>query len=183
MPERPTLYTVRLILRPHLMSDVDAVQAIINDKDVVSPLSVVVPYPYTRENAVEWISKRPEYYEKTGSPQFAIVQKDGRFTGGIGLVLKKEDESAEIGYWIGKQYWGQGYCTEAASAVVKYGFEVLGLHRIHAYHMTRNPASGRVMQKIGMQHEGYLRQAMKKWGVFEDIEVYAILKSDYFSNK
>ncbi len=58
----------------------------------------------------------------------------------------------------------RGYCTEAAEAVVWYGFEVLGLNRIYACHFKRNPASGRVVRKIGMTHEGCLRQHVKKWG-------------------
>jgi RimJ/RimL family protein N-acetyltransferase len=62
---------------------------------------------------------------------------------------------------------------------VQYGFETAGLNRIHASHLTRNPASGRVMQKIGMQHEGKLRQHVRKWEVFEDLEIYGLLKSDY----
>ncbi|MBU2608357.1 MAG: GNAT family N-acetyltransferase, partial [Chloroflexi bacterium] len=63
-----------------------------------------------------------------------------------------------------------------------YGFEVLGLNRIHARHFTRNPASGRVMQKIGMTHEGSLRQHIKKWGQLEGLEVCGILRSEYYGN-
>jgi RimJ/RimL family protein N-acetyltransferase len=66
---------------------------------------------------------------------------------------------------------------------VTYGFETLALHRIHAYHMTRNPASGRVMQKIGMRYEGCLRQHICKWGVFEDAAVYGILKSEFDASR
>jgi ribosomal-protein-alanine N-acetyltransferase len=180
MPERPTLYTERLILRPHSVWDADDLQKLINDKDVAST-TLNIPHPYTLEDAIDFLSKREGSYEETGSPQFAIAHKDGYFIGGIGMSLNKEHENAEIGYWIGKPYWGKGYCTEAASAVVKYGFEVMGLNRIHATHMTRNPASGRVMQKIGMKYEGHLRQNKKKWDKFEDMELYGILKSEYFA--
>jgi RimJ/RimL family protein N-acetyltransferase len=115
------------------------------------------------------------------SVQFAITHREkGFLIGGIGLNnINKEHENAELGYWIGKPYWGKGYCTEAARTVLKYGFEVMRLNRIHANHYTRNPASGRVMQKIGMKHEGHLRQHVKKWGKFEDSEVYGILRSEY----
>ena len=81
----------------------------------------------------------------------------------------------------GRLYWEQGYCTEAAEAVLRYGFEVLGLNRIESRHFKRNPASGRVMQKIDMKHEGLLRQAYKKWGKYEDWEIYAILKDEYYN--
>ena len=179
MTERPTLYTERLILRPHTVWDADELQKLIDDKDIAST-TLNIPHPYTLEDAIDFLSKREENYETTGSPQFAITHKDGFFIGGIGLNVNKEHENAELGYWIGKSYWGKGYCAEAACAVVKYGFEVLGLNRIHATHMTRNPASGRVMQKIGMKHEGHLRQDKKKWDKFEDMELYSILKSEHF---
>jgi RimJ/RimL family protein N-acetyltransferase len=179
MTERPTLYTERLILRPHSLWDADDLQKLINDKDIAST-TLNIPYPYTLEDAIEWLGQREEKFKSTGSPQFAITHKDGYFIGGIGLDVNKEHKNAELGYWIGKICWRKGYCTEAAVAVVKYGFEVMGLNRIYATHMTRNPASGRVMQKIGMKHEGHLRQDKKKWDKFEDMELYGILKSEYF---
>jgi ribosomal-protein-alanine N-acetyltransferase len=178
MSERPTLETDRLILRPHSLWDADEMQKLIDDKEIAAT-TLNIPHPYTLEDAIEWLGQREEKFESTGAPQFAITHKDGYFIGGIGLNLSKEHENAELGYWIGKRFWSKGYCTEAAGAVVKYGFEVMGLNRIHAQHFTRNPASGRVMQKIGMKHEGCLRQEVKKWDKFEDIEVYGILKSEY----
>ena len=95
------------------------------------------------------------------------------------FLIDKQNNSAELGYWIGKPYWNSGYATEASRAVLKYGFEVLGLNRIHASHFRRNPASGRIMEKIGMKYEGCLRQHFKKWGKFEDLETYGILRSEY----
>ncbi|MDO9334681.1 MAG: GNAT family N-acetyltransferase [Dehalococcoidales bacterium] len=181
MTELPTLYTECLILRPHSLWDADDLQKLIEDKDIAST-TFNLPYPYTLEDAIEFIGQREEKYEETGSPEFAITHKDGYFIGGIGMRFNKEHENGKIGYWIGKPYWGKGFCTEAACAVVKYGFEVLGLNRIHAAHMTRNPASGRVMQKIGMKHEGHLRQDKKKWDKFEDMELYGMLRSEYFAN-
>ena len=179
MTERPTLCTERLILRPHTIWDADDLQKLINDRDIAST-TTNIPHPYTLEDAIDFLSKREESYEETGSPQFAITHKDGKFIGGIGMTLHKQHESAELGYWIGKIYWSRGYCTEAARAVVKYGFEEMGLNRIYATHFSRNPASGRVMQKIGMKHEGHLRQNVKKWDKFEDMELYGILRSEYF---
>ena len=75
--------------------------------------------------------------------------------------------------------WGQGYATEAARAVVAFGFEELGLNRIYAHHMVRNPASGRVLAKIGMEPEGLLRQRVKKWGLFEDVVPMALLREEW----
>lgn len=182
MSERPTLETERLILRPHSLWDADELQKLIDDKDIAST-TLNIPHPYTLEDAIDWLGQREEKFETTSSPQFAITHKDGYIIGGIGLNVNKEHENAELGYWIGKKFWGEGYCTEAARAVLIYGFEVMRLNRIHAKHFTRNPTSGRVMQKIGMKHEGCLRQEVKKWDNFEDLEVYGILKSDFFKSQ
>jgi RimJ/RimL family protein N-acetyltransferase len=84
-----------------------------------------------------------------------------------------------LGYWIGKPYWSKGYCTEAGKEMLRYGFIVLGLNRIHASYLSRNPASGRVMEKLGMIHEGTRRQHVLKWDVFEDVELKGILKKDW----
>jgi RimJ/RimL family protein N-acetyltransferase len=86
---------------------------------------------------------------------------------------------AELGYWIGVPFWNRGYCTEATRALVDLGFRSLGLHRIQARHLTRNPASGRVMLTLGMRMEGINRDAMRKHGRFEDLAVYAILADEW----
>jgi RimJ/RimL family protein N-acetyltransferase len=94
-------------------------------------------------------------------------------------MINAAERHAEMGYWVGAPYWSQGYGAEAAAAVVRYGFEALDLHRIHANHYTRNPASGRIMQKIGMQHEGRMREHALHWGQFEDIELYGLLRPEW----
>ena len=75
--------------------------------------------------------------------------------------------------------WGRGYATEAAAALCDYAFGALEVHRIAAQHLLRNPASGRVMQKLGMRREGVLRGAVRKWGRFEDIALYAALAPEW----
>ncbi|MFB2772525.1 GNAT family N-acetyltransferase, partial [Pelatocladus sp. BLCC-F211] len=99
--------------------------------------------------------------------------------GAIGLGINQKHNHAELGYWIGKPFWGNGYCTEAAQEVLRYGFEKLGLHRICASHFAHNPTSGRVMQKIGMTYEGCRRQHTLKWGEYIDVMEYGILKSEW----
>jgi RimJ/RimL family protein N-acetyltransferase len=95
------------------------------------------------------------------------------------MHLDKQQNHAELGYWIGVPYWGCGYATEAARAMIQYGFDVLKLNRIQASHFANNPQSGRVLRKIGMQHEGCLRQHYLKWGEYVDSKVYGILRSEY----
>jgi ribosomal-protein-alanine N-acetyltransferase len=182
MKERPTLETTRLILRPFTWGDARDVQRLAGDREVAST-TLNVPHPYEDGMAEQWIGTHQEKYERGELVNFAIVRRvDNALLGAIGLRITQQHTHAELGYWIGQPYWNAGYCTEAAHAVVAYGFEGLGLHRIHASHMTRNPASGRVMQKIGMYYEGCLRQHINKWGVFEDLAIYGILQSEYVAH-
>ncbi len=85
---------------------------------------------------------------------------------------------AELGYWVGVPYWGRGYATEAAAAVVEFGFRVLALERIWARAFARNPASSRVLEKIGMAHEGTQRKGIRKNDELLDTQLYAILRED-----
>jgi len=111
---------------------------------------------------------------------FAIERKeDGALVGAVGLRLEREHDRAELGYWIGVPYWGNGYATEAGKAVLRHGFEVEGLNRIYAFHFTNNPASGRVLQNIGMTFEGKRRAHTLKWGEYLDNEGYGILRSEW----
>jgi [ribosomal protein S5]-alanine N-acetyltransferase len=180
MKEQPVLTTERLILRPYSLSDAKELQRLIGDRDVSDTL-LLVPYPYLDGMAEEWIDKQSSEYQEGKFVQFAISARNvGVLMGTIGLNnIIHEYQRAELGYWVGKPFWGKGYCTEAAWVVVRWGFEAIGLNRISATHMTRNPRSGRVMDKIGMKHEGHMRQYGKKWDKYEDGEMWAILRSDY----
>jgi ribosomal-protein-alanine N-acetyltransferase len=80
---------------------------------------------------------------------------------------------------VAKEHWNRGYCTEAARTLITYGFSSLGLNRIQAMHFPRNPASGRVMQKLGMTREGQLRQYVCNRGTFEDLMLHSILRREF----
>jgi RimJ/RimL family protein N-acetyltransferase/ubiquinone/menaquinone biosynthesis C-methylase UbiE len=179
MIQQPTIQTQRLILRPFTLADAPDVQRLAGSR-IIAARTLLIPHPYEDAMAEEWIATHPAAFENGIAVNFAIaLRESGELCGAIGLGIDKVNHNAEMGYWIGTPYWGQGYCTEAAKAVLQYGFEVLGLHRIHAVYFSHNPASGRVMQKIGMSYEGCRRQHTLKWSKFEDIELYGILKSDW----
>lgn len=96
----------------------------------------------------------------------------------VGVDLRQPHRRAELGYWVGQPFWNRGYATEAARAVIAFGFEVLGLNRIHASHLTRNPASGRVMPSPGSGSRVPLRQHVIEQERPEDLAEYAILRAD-----
>ena len=179
MKKQPTLKTERLILRPFTMDDAPAVQRLAGDTEIAAT-TLNIPHPYKNGDARNWIGTHEGKFRMGEMVTFAIVLPvENILVGAISLDISKIHENAELGYWIGKPYWNNGYCTEAAGSVIQYGFEELGLNRIFAKHLTRNPSSGKVMEKTGMKFEGCLRQDVKKWEVFEDINVFSILKSEY----
>ena len=180
MSQRPTLHTERLLLRPFALADAKDVQCLAGDR-AIADTTANIPHPDLDGMAEQWIATHQERFEAGELVNFAVVLRDtGALIGAIALMdLSARHERGELGYWIGRPYWNKGYCTEAAQAVLAYGFSVLGLHRIHGRSFKRNPASGRVMEKIGMVPEGCLRAHHKKWERFEDIVLYGILKSEW----
>jgi len=178
MSEQPVLTTARLALRPFTLDDVDAVQKLASAREVALN-TLTIPHPYTKQDARDWITPQQEHFQEGLESTFAITLKSsGDLIGAIGLVMKKEYQIAEMGYWIGKPYWNHGYCSEAAQEILRFGFQNLALHRIFAQHFARNPASGRVLEKIGMQYEGRLRDQIKKWDQYEDVLIYGMLASE-----
>ena len=179
MIRQPTLQTQRLTLRPFMLSDAPQVKQLAGAWEIADT-TLSIPHPYEDGMAEKWIKTHFCGLKEGSEVIFAVlVGEVNILCGAVGLLIDRENYRAEIGYWIGKPYWGKGYCTEAAREVLRYAFEDLALHRIHSSHFSRNPASGRVMQKIGMTYEGCHRQHILKWGKFEDLEKYGILKSDW----
>ena len=172
---QPILRTDRLTLRPFTPADAPAVQALAGAYEVAVS-TLVIPHPYPDGAAEEWIATHRDDFERGRIHHFAI--DDGQLTGAMALILKG-DGIGEIGYWIGVPFWGRGYATEAAREIVRYGFESLDLNRIFACHYTRNPASGRVLQKAGMTYEGTLRQHWKKWDEYVDLAFYGVLRGEW----
>lgn len=178
------LESKRLRLRPFEMSDAERVAELANDYSIYE-MTLRLPHPYTLQDAEQWIAIHPQLRETGTETPFAIILKQvNALVGSIGLKnIDHYNKSAEIGYWIGRTWWNKGIVTEAAQRLLKYGFEELGLNRIHGHFIPKNAASGKVMEKIGMRREGLLRQMVVKDGVFEDIVLYSILAEEYFNMK
>jgi len=177
MEDQPTIRSARLVLRPYVDTDADDVQRLAGDPRVADT-TLTIPHPYPDGVAEMWIATHEAAWLSGRGAVFAVTQvDDGRLLGTVGLTIRPEQRSAELGYWIGLPFWGRGYCTEAARAIVDFGFTVLSIDRIHAHHFERNPASGRVMQKVGMVEEFFRRAAIEKRGVREDIRGYVIARA------
>ena len=175
----PILETKRLFLRRPEFTDAADVQDYLQERQIAAN-TLHIPFPYPHGEAEAWVARTHVAYDAGEACSFAIVHKDeDRIIGAVALRLDLEHLRGELGYWIGKPYWNQGYASEAAQRLISYGFDVLGLNRIHATYFANNPASERVMQKIGMRYEGLMRQYYLKWGEFRDTGLYAITRSDY----
>jgi len=173
------LKTERLILRPYTLEDIPALVPLIGAREVAAT-TLRIPHPYTEEFAREFIALSEKDYASGRCARFGIfLRVSGVLCGGVGLQIEAEHRRAELGYWIGVPYWGNGYATEAALAMVRYGFETLELQRIFASHVTNNIASGKVLRKIGMRYEGCHRAHILKWGKFLDLEMYGMLAADW----
>ncbi len=175
----PVIATERLILRPFALDDAPEVQRLAGAREIAE-VTANLPHPYPDGAAELWIATHaPTFDSGRGIVEALTLRTTGALIGAISLSVEPKHERAELGYWLGVPYWGHGYCTEAARALVDYGFGEMGLRRIYARHFGSNPASGRVMQKVGMLLEGVLREHALKWGRVEDDVYYGLLRSDW----
>jgi len=173
----PTLRTERLLLRPFRPEDARVVQRLAGAREVADT-TLTIPHPYLDGVAETWIGTHGDAWERGERVTLAITCEAEGVVGAISLHLILKHRRAELGYWVGQPFWNRGYATEAVRAVLAFGFETLGLNRIHAAHLSRNPASGRVMQKAGMRFEGTLREHVVKAGRLEDLAEFALLRTD-----
>jgi RimJ/RimL family protein N-acetyltransferase len=145
----PVLASARLRLRAPRREDAPAIAALANDRRIAEN-TARIPHPYTLADAEGFL----RYLEESETEiAFAITLADDALIGICGLRTKPR-KSPEIGYWLGAPYWGHGYATEAARAVIDHAFEDLGLERLEAGARVSNPASRRVLEKCGFQWSG-----------------------------
>ena len=118
-------------------------------------------------------------YDKAWTYRWAIETTDGKLIGSIDFVnFSVAHQRGEVGFCLAYDNWNQGYTTEALRLLIAFMFNEVGLNRIEARHLMDNPASGRVMEKVGMQKEGLHRQMIFMKGAYRDMVRYAILKQD-----
>ena len=149
----PVLETKRLALRAPRLEDAKAVATLANDRRIAEN-TARIPHPYQVTDAEGFIAGA----NKAGAEAvFLITLRDGTVIGACGLVLqdlKTQEQTPELGYWLGVPYWGQGYATEALHAVIDYAFTDLAHEALQAGCRVTNPASRRVLEKCGFQWTG-----------------------------
>lgn len=167
-----------VLLRRFTPQDAPAVQAFAGDAAVAST-TLNIPHPYPPGAAEAWIATHDAAFAQDTGAIFAVTARaQGTLVGSISVTLDPAHRHGEIGYWIGRPFWGHGFATAALHLLVEHCFSRLELHRVYAHHMARNPASGRVMEKAGLRREGFLRGHIFKDGRPEDIVIYGRLRTD-----
>jgi [ribosomal protein S5]-alanine N-acetyltransferase len=176
------LETERLLLRLLRPGDEDAVHALLSDERVVRHMLFPL---FTRERAARFVERLGE-----GAPPppadglrqvvLALVDRgDDALVGLCGLVLKPELEEGELWYLLRPDRWGRGLVAEGAARLVEHGFRDLALHRVWASCLPENPASARVLEKMGFRREGLLRQNLRIHGAWRDSCLYAALADEW----
>ncbi|SDP45930.1 Protein N-acetyltransferase, RimJ/RimL family [Litchfieldia salsa] len=173
-----TIKTDRLILRLFRESDAKKISILCNNYHLYKN-TLYLPYPYSIDDALGWIKNHLSNYNDDRMYEFAVTDKEtGELYGAIGLSHNKNAHNGEIGYWIGEEYWGNGYATEAAKGMVEFAFTKKKFHKVYARYFTTNTASGRVLEKIGMKQEGILREHVMKDKKYIDLVYYGIINHE-----
>ena len=165
-------------IRPWESRDLERLPAIANDIGVARYLRHRFPHPYTNEDAAVWLAL---VAAKPDGSRFAI-EVDGVLAGGIAIepFTQEHADVGDLGYWLGREYWGRGIATSLVRALVRHGFETLNLRRLEAPVMAANVASARVLEKAGFVCEATLSQYyVDREGTLHDGIMYRMIRSEY----
>jgi ribosomal-protein-alanine N-acetyltransferase len=176
----PDLETERLLLRKMRLDDAEAVFAYASDPEVTR--YVLWETHLSVEDSKKVLRLATEGYARGDFGGWGVVLKDdGAFVGtcGVDVGYAPDHARAELGYVLSREHWGMGLMPEAVRAVIRFGFERMGLNRMEARCIAENTASARVMEKAGMTLEGTLREREFIKGAYRDIKLYSILRREY----
>lgn len=163
-----------IVIRQWRNEDLQELVSQANNVNVWNNLRNYFPHPYTEEHGKAWLEKVVDALPAINM----AIEADGKLAGGIGLILNGDVyiKSAEIGYWLGEQYWGKGIATEAVRQMTEYAFYYFDLVRLYAEVFETNKASMRVLEKNGYYLEGVRRKAVFKNDVLMDDYIWVKLK-------
>lgn len=163
-----------LKLRPFFPSDYKSIAAYANNRLIWENLRDRFPYPYSEEDALQFINMAATYSPTT---EFAI-EFNGEAIGAAGIILKDDvyKGNGEIGYWIGQPFWGKGIGTNVVAELLRIAFYELKLYRVYAEVFEKNVGSARVLEKNGLTKEASLKNAIIKDGIRQNLLIYSITR-------
>lgn len=155
-----------------------ATLSVLGNHFAIADTMISMPSPFLETDAMRWI-KHAE--QEVSHDAFLIKNaKTGELMGAANLRdIDTAHKVAEVSFWLSPPYWGSGHASVSLARLLEVGFVNHGLNRLYGYHMVRNPASGKVMEKAGFIQEGTLRQRVYKAGKYEDVQIWSILKQDW----
>ena len=174
----PTLRTERLVLDAFHLLDAEATERMVSEYEL-SRFTLNIPHPYPTGESLVWIAGHAGEFERGEGVAFAVRLHGETLVGCVGVRVERRHDRGELGYWIGCPYWGRGYATEAARVCAGFAFDHFDLHKLAAVRDPANPASGKVLEKIGMSKEGDRRGHLKKNGVYLDTVEYGLLREKF----
>jgi RimJ/RimL family protein N-acetyltransferase len=164
--------TDRLLLRPGWLEDAPALARAVNTDPAIARNTARIPWPYALADAEAYLGMEKDPHSPV-CLVFARTSGAPRLVGSLGI--HPDVDGMEIGYWIARPYWGLGFATEAASALLHAGRQSLKLARVRSGHFIDNPASGRVLRKLGFRPTG---QIVARHSVARGGEVDCLLYAD-----
>ncbi len=175
------LATQRLRLRVPCAGDAARIGDLIGEWEVARMLGRV-PYPYPPNGGLEWVSELRPKLQSGKAAVFALVEREHSEDGAIGcagLEWHENKDAPELGYWLGKPFWGRGLMTEAARAVVEFGFRSLATETIEAGYLPDNPASASVLRKLGFREAGQEQRWSRPRNCETTVVLMALDRRDY----
>lgn len=166
---------MKIRIRKQRLSDAEKLKDLLNDNEVLKYLTGI-PFPYTLAKSKKDIKQSQKEW-KTGKSYHFTILADNEIVGNIILHNPNKDKGRyDLGFFIGRKFWGKGIVTEAIKQTIKFGFNKLNLYRIQGDNDSDNPASGKVMKKAGMKLEGIQKKIQKKGNKFIDLYLWGITK-------
>lgn len=173
-----TIETRRLLLRPFTAADAAAVEGYVARWEIAR-MTTRIPHPYPEGAAIKWIAGHEAARRDASEYTFAVtLQGEDKAIGAVGL-RRSEPGNWELGYWLAPGHWGQGLATEAAQAMVVYGFEKLEAEALTSGHFADNPPSGRVLEKAGFRANGIARQWSEARQDFVDANRFLLTRESW----
>ena len=172
------LESERIQLRPFSLDDAEDMYEFLSDEEAIR-------FTFDQHKELDQTKNLlANYYLKEPIGKYAIVLKENnKMIGTVEFRVKEHNKSGELGYTLNRQFWGQGYATEAGKLILDLAFNVFDLERVYAEYDVRNEASGKVLNRLGMKCDGILRRNHMVKGFLADSAYYSILKEEYAGSK
>ena len=181
---KKSFLTPRMEIRPYQKSDADAVWPVLRHP-LIFATTAFIPRDYPRSRVEWWIAFIESAARNRTGYEFGMFdRKTGRYIGNVGIInVHRGNQSGSITYFIDPEFWNLGYASEGAEEMLRFAFEDLGLHRVGGTCMSCNPASRRVMEKLGFTFVGTVRDELCKEGTFIDIDHLSLLSEEWKNKK